>query len=83
MQCAGRSRVHFPAGAGIFLISLLSRLAVRPTILPIQWVPDVVFTGVKRPGREVDNASPTSVDMDEWSYTHIPYMPTWRAQGQV
>jgi len=59
------------------------RLAVRPIIFPIQGVPDDVFTGVTRPGREVDSPSRTSVDMDEWSYTHIPYMPSWRAQGQA
>ena len=56
---------------------------MRPTIFPIQGVPDDVFTGVTRQGREVDSPSRTSVDMDEWSYTHIPYMPSWRAQGQA
>jgi len=43
----------------------MSGLAVRPTIFPVLGVPDVVFTGVKRPGREVDSAPPTNADLDE------------------
>jgi hypothetical protein len=45
-----------------------SRTALGPTQSPIQWV-----QGVKRPGREADHSSPSSVKVrDAWSYTSTP-----------
>jgi hypothetical protein len=45
------SRVRFPAGAGNFLFTTASRMALVPTEPPIQWVPGALSLGVKRPGR--------------------------------
>jgi hypothetical protein len=40
--------------------------------------------GVKRPGRDVDHLSPSSVEVkNEWSYISAPpYVPSWLGQGQ-
>jgi hypothetical protein len=40
----------------IFLSSTVSRLALRPTQSPIEWVPGAISSGVKRPGRETDRS---------------------------
>jgi hypothetical protein len=38
-------------GLGIFLFTTASRLALGPTKPPIQWVPEALSVGVKRPER--------------------------------
>jgi hypothetical protein len=54
------SRVQFPAGAGNFSLHhrVKSDSGAQP---PIQWAPGDLSPGVKRPGRETDH----------WSYTSI------------
>jgi len=44
--------IHFMAGAGkgYFLFATMSRLALRPTQPPIEWVPWALSPRVKRPG---------------------------------
>jgi hypothetical protein len=59
------SSARFPAGAGIFLFTTASRMVLRPTQPPIQWVPGALSLGVKRPGSEADHSLPTSVDVKE------------------
>jgi hypothetical protein len=50
----------------------MSRLALGPTQLPIQWVKGY-FLGVKQPGCEVDHLSPYRTEVkNEWSYTAAP-----------
>jgi hypothetical protein len=44
---------------GIFLFTTMSRMALGPTQLPIQWVAGDLSLGVKRLGREADH-SPSS-----------------------
>jgi len=45
-------------------------LTLGPTQPPIQWVLRAINPGVKRPGREGDNSSPSSVEVNNaWSYT--------------
>jgi hypothetical protein len=39
---------------------------------PVQWVPEALSPGVKRPGREADHATPTSADVKLWLYTSTP-----------
>jgi hypothetical protein len=39
-------------GLGIFLFTTASRTALGPTQPPIQWVPEILSLGVKRPVRE-------------------------------
>jgi hypothetical protein len=48
---------------------------------PIQWVPGDLFLGVKRPGREADHSSPSSVKVKECMelYLHSPNTSSWRA----
>jgi hypothetical protein len=56
-----------------FLYSMLSRLALGPTQLPIQWVVGDVSPGVKRPGREAGHSPPTSAEVTKtWTYTSTP-----------
>jgi hypothetical protein len=51
----------------------MSRLALGPTQLHIQWVAGALFLGVKRPGREADHSPPSSAEVkNAWSYTSIP-----------
>jgi hypothetical protein len=49
-------------GLGIFF---LSRMALGPTLPPIQWVPGALSLGVKRPGREADHLPPSSAKVEE------------------
>jgi hypothetical protein len=56
-----------------FLFTTPSRLALRPTQSPIQWVPSALSPGVKRPGREADHSPPTSAEVKKtWIYTFTP-----------
>jgi hypothetical protein len=74
------SRVRFPEGAGNFLFTTASRTALGPTRPPIQWVPGALSLGVKRPGREADQSSPSSAEVEELVelYLHSPNTPSWR-----
>jgi hypothetical protein len=57
-----------------------SKLALRSTKLPIQWVLGFFSLGVKQPGREVDQAPPTSAKVKKmWVYTSTPHTPLWRS----
>jgi hypothetical protein len=60
--------------AGIlFLFTTASRPALGPTQPPIQWVPVILSTRVKGPGREADHSPPSSAEVkNAWSYTSIP-----------
>jgi hypothetical protein len=54
---------------GIFLLTTESRPALRPTQLPIQWVPGSLFMGVKRPRSEAEHSLPSSAEVkNAWSY---------------
>jgi len=59
------TRVQFPAEAmmGCFLIANVYRLALRPTQLPIQWVPGALTQRVKWPGYEADHSPPSSAEV--------------------
>jgi len=58
---------------GIFLFTIVSRTALRPTQTPIQWVPGFLSLGIKRPGREVGHSPPSSAEVkNAWSYTSTP-----------
>jgi hypothetical protein len=57
----------------IFIFTTVSRLALGPTQLPIQWVSGALSLGVKRPGREADHSPPYSTKIkNAWSYTSTP-----------
>jgi hypothetical protein len=58
---------------GTFLFSTASRPALGLTQPHIQWVPGVLFLGVKRPRCEADHSPPSSaVVKNAWSYTSTP-----------
>jgi hypothetical protein len=51
-------------GQEIFLYSITSRPALRPTQPSAQWVPGSVFPGIKRPGLdEADHSLPSSAEV--------------------
>jgi hypothetical protein len=50
-------------GLGIFHFTALSRPALGPTQPPIQWVPEALSLGVKRPGSEADYSPPSSAEV--------------------
>jgi hypothetical protein len=55
-----RGRSSSPGGGRNFHFSKSSRPALGSTQHPIQWIPDPLYAGVKRPGREADHSPPTS-----------------------
>jgi len=67
--------VQFPAQAmmGFFLFATASISALKPIQPPIQWVPGVISTGVKRPRREANYSPPSSAEIKNvWIYTSTP-----------
>jgi hypothetical protein len=49
------------------------RTALGPTQPPIQWVPEALDLGVKRPGREAVHSPTASTKVkNAWSYTSTP-----------
>jgi hypothetical protein len=66
------SEVRVAARAGNFLFTTASRLALRPTQPPIQWVPGALSVGVKQ-SREADHSLPPSSKVkNDWRYTSTP-----------
>jgi hypothetical protein len=61
-------------GLGIFLSTMISRPALRPTQPPIQWVPWALSLGVKRLVREANHSPPSSAEVKECVelYLHSP-----------
>jgi hypothetical protein len=58
---------------GFFLFTTASLSVLGPTQSPIQWVPDAVSLGVKRPGHEADSSPPSGAKFkNAWSYTSTP-----------
>jgi hypothetical protein len=73
-------RDSIPGGGWhFFSFSTASRPALEPTQPPIQWVPEVLSLGVKRPGREAHHSPPSSADVNECVglYLHSPHMSPW------
>jgi hypothetical protein len=63
-------------GLGVFLFNTASRMALRPTQPPIQWVPRALFLGVKWLGREADH-SPQSRAGGQRMSGAIPPLPQY------
>jgi hypothetical protein len=59
------SRVRFPEGLGIFLLTTAFRMALGPTQSPIQCEPGALSLGVKRPENETDHSPPSSAEVKE------------------
>jgi hypothetical protein len=52
-----------PFLAEIFLLSAVSRLGLKPTQPPIQWIPEALSSVEKRPGHEADHSPPPNADV--------------------
>jgi hypothetical protein len=58
---------------GIFLFTIMSRLALGPTQPPIQCIPGALSLGVKWLGCEADHSPPSSAEVkNAWGCTPIP-----------
>jgi len=57
----------------------MSRLALRPTQPPIQWVLGALSLGVKQSGLEADHSPPSSAKVKECVeiYLHSPDTSSW------
>jgi hypothetical protein len=68
------SGVRVLVRAGIFFFfTTASRPALEPTRPPIQWTPEALSLGVKRPVREAEHSPPSSAEVKvAWSYTSTP-----------
>jgi hypothetical protein len=60
-QCLGVLKGHPVPGA--YKYGHLSTPTLGPSQSPIQWISGALSPGVKRPGREADRSSPTSVEV--------------------
>jgi hypothetical protein len=63
--------------------SYKSRIMVLYVLIfqpPIQWVPEALSLGVKRPGREDDHSPPSTAEVKECVelYLHSHNTPSWR-----
>jgi hypothetical protein len=77
--CAGRP--GFDSGQGeIFLFSTASRLALRPTQPPVQWVPGAIFPVVKLLGRGADYSLPSGAEVKNGgAIPPVPHMSSWHS----
>jgi len=69
---------------GIFLFTTaVSRVALGPTQLPVQWVPGALALYVKQPGREADHSPPASSKVKECVELclHSTNTPSWRGSN--
>jgi hypothetical protein len=66
-------------GLGLFLFTA-SRTALGPTQPRIQWVPEALSLGVKRPECEADHSPPSSAEVKECVelYLHSSNVSSWR-----
>jgi hypothetical protein len=60
-------------GMTLFSPPLASKPALGPTLPPIQWGPEAISPGVKRPGREADCSPPSSAKVKNGGA--IPSLP--------
>jgi hypothetical protein len=56
-----------------FYFSMSSKQALRSTQPPLQWVPEALSPGVKRPGREADHSPSASAEVKKmWISASTP-----------
>jgi hypothetical protein len=71
------------AGAKIFPLTSVSRPALRPTQLPVQWVLGVLSPlGKPQPGRDANHSPLSSTEVkNEYALYLSPQAPSWRVAG--
>jgi hypothetical protein len=70
------SRIRFPPGAGNFSLHHRVQNGSGAHQPPIQWVRGTLSLGVKRPGREADQSSPSSAEVKEWVELYLHSLNT-------
>jgi len=81
---AGRPGFDSRQGQGISLFATTSILALRPTQPPIQWVTGAISPWVKRPGREADHSSPSTVEIKmSGAILSVPHMSSPRGASLI
>jgi len=73
------------AGAGAFLFTALSKLALGPTQPPRKWVAGAPSPVVNRPGCKSDHSPLSSAEFKKtWIYTSTPpYFMAWLSAGTL
>jgi hypothetical protein len=67
------TRVQYPAGSGIFFLTILSREAVGPTMPTIQWILRALSPEIKHLRHEADHSHPSRAEIKNvWSFTSTP-----------
>jgi len=69
------TRVRVPTGVwkGFFLFATVSRQALGPNHVSVQWVPGALSAEVKRLGREADLSPPSSAEVkNAWICVYTP-----------
>jgi hypothetical protein len=76
--------VQFPIGARNFFYSTASRPALGPTQTSIQWVPGILSSALKLPGREKDHSPPFSAEVKNGGAIHpLSHMFSWRGASLI
>jgi len=71
-------------GQKILFVSKISRLAVGPTLPPIQWVQGAIALGINGQAHQAYHTfSFRVVVKNQWSYSSTPPMPQLCAQGKL
>jgi hypothetical protein len=67
-----------PSTDKIFIFCTACRPALGPTQPPIQWVPEELLSGVKRPGCEAHNSAPSSAKVKNGAaILPLPHISSW------
>jgi hypothetical protein len=78
--CILDGRGSIPGRSKIFLFSVASRPALRPTQPPIQWVPGALSPRVKRSGRGADHSPPPSAEVSNGILIpSLPLITSWNS----
>jgi hypothetical protein len=66
-------------GKKFFSSTITARSALGPTQSSIQWLPGVVFPGLKRQRRESDHSPPSSAEVKNGgAIPPLPHTSSWR-----
>jgi hypothetical protein len=76
--CGLDSHVLIPSKGKIFLFSVMSSPALRPTQFPVQWVSGALSPRLQQPESETDNSPPSSAEVKNGgAKSPLPHMSSW------